>query len=266
MRPAETVGNGVPSSGAVCCSGAFAVPIDDDGHVPLDHGPADPMRTAVQPAAQAAADTSLVVYFRRVIESQPVCLTRVADDGTFLAVNDAAMSLLGAEQLDQILDTSLLTLVAPDDREPCLAFLKRVAKGDRGSTEVDLTGLAGLRHTLQIHAVTIPGSPDSLPAAFCTFRDITEHRRLERALMDAATREEEQASALSGERERLNAALAETRHAATSATASAAEQARAAALEAALADAESRHRDLSEQHAARQAQLLTDFETAQQQF
>jgi PAS domain S-box-containing protein len=232
------------------------------------------MRTAVQSKAAAEAsapapapaETPLEAYFRRVIESQPVCLTRIASDGTFLAVNDAAMSLLGAERLDQILDTSLLNLVAPQDRDQCSAFLGRITGGDRGSTEVELTGMAGLQHTLQIHAVAIPGSPDTQPAAFCTFRDITEHRRLERALLDSSAREELQASALSSERERLNAALLESREAATRATATAAEQARTTALEAALADAESRHRDLEEQHSARQAQLVADFETAQQQF
>jgi PAS domain S-box-containing protein len=232
------------------------------------------MRTAVQSAKAAAApgpasgpaETPHEAYFLRVIESQPVCLTRIDSDGTFLAVNDAAMSLLGAERLDQILDTSLLNLVAPHDRDQCRAFLGRITAGDRGSTEVELTGMAGLQHTLQIHAVAIPGSPDAQPAAFCTFRDITEHRRLERALLDAAAREEEQASALAGERERLNAALVESRDAATRASATAAEQARIAALEAALADAESRHRELEEQHSARQSQLIADFETAQQQF
>jgi PAS domain S-box-containing protein len=232
------------------------------------------MRTAVQSAKAAAApapapgpaESPLEAYFLRVIESQPVCLTRIASDGTFLAVNDAAMSLLGVERLDQILDTSLLNLVAPHDRDQCRAFLGRITGGDRGSTEVELTGLAGLQHTLQIHAVAIAGSPDSAPAAFCTFRDITEHRRLERALLDAAAREEQQSSALAGERERLNAALVESRDAATRASVTAAEQARIAPRAAALADAESRHRELEEQHSARQSQLIADFETAQQQF
>jgi PAS domain S-box-containing protein len=209
------------------------------------------MRSALQPTP-SEAETPLEGYFRRIIETQPVCLTRVAADGTFLAVNDATLSLLGAERLEQILDTSLLALVAPDDRASCAQFLARITNGDRGSTEVDLTGLAGLRHTLEIHAVSLPGSPDGLPAAFCAFRDITEHRRLEHALMDAAAREEQQASVLSQERERLSTALADSRDK-SAATATAAELARAAALEAALADAEAQQRDLAEQHASRQA-------------
>jgi PAS domain S-box-containing protein len=222
------------------------------------------MRTAVH-QGQPGTETPLEVYYRRIIESQPVCLSRIASDGSFLAINDAALSLLGAERLEQLLETSLFALVAPEDKAQCQAFLARIANGDRGSIEVDLTGLGGLRHTLQIHGVAIPGATDAISATFCTFRDITEHRRLERALMESAAREEEQVSALAAERERLNAALLETRNA-TAASATAAERARIAALEAALADAEKQHRDAGEQHASRQAQIIADFETAQQRF
>src|SRR5918994_4251558 len=82
-------------------------------------------------------------YLRRVIERQPVCLTRIAADGTFLAVNDAALSMLGAAELGAVLDTSVLSLVAPEHREQCRAFLARIIAGERGSIEVDLTGLGG---------------------------------------------------------------------------------------------------------------------------
>jgi PAS domain S-box-containing protein len=222
------------------------------------------MRTAVQ-HAQPATETPLEIYYRRIIESQPVCLSRITSDGSFLAINDAALSLLGAEKHEQLLETSLLSMVSTDDKDQCRAFLSRITSGDRGSIEVDLTGLGGLRHTLQIHAVAIPGAIDAVPASFCTFRDITEHRRLERALMESAAREEEQVSALAAERERLNAALLETRNA-NVASATEAERARIAALEAALADVEKQHRDAGEQHASRQAQIITDFETAQQRF
>jgi PAS domain S-box-containing protein len=135
-------------------------------------------------------------YLRRVIERQPVCLARIASDGTFLAVNDATLALLGAAQLDEMLETSLLALVAPEHRDQCRPFLARIIAGDRGSTEVDLTALGGLRYTLQIHAVSLRSVSDSLASALCTFWDVTGHRRLERALTEAAAHGEQQAGAL----------------------------------------------------------------------
>ena len=142
--------------------------------------------TVPQPPA-IDAQSSTEAHLRNLLEIQPVCLTRVAADGTFLAINEAALSMLGAERLEQILGTSLLALVEADHRDICHKFLVRVSAGERGSVEVDLTGLAGLRHTLQVHAMSHP-APDGLASALCTFRDVTEYRRLESAVVENATR------------------------------------------------------------------------------
>ena len=88
------------------------------------------------PAALRSTDPDVEspreAYLRRVIERQPVSLTRIAADGTFLAVNDAALSMLGAAELEDVLETSVLALVAPEHRDQCRAFLARIIAGDRG--------------------------------------------------------------------------------------------------------------------------------------
>ena len=126
------------------------------------------MRAAVH-ATDPDVESPREAYLRRVIERQPVGLTRVASDGRFLAVNDAALSMLGAEELGEVLETSVLAFVAPEHRDQCRAFLVRVIAGERGSTEVDLTGLGGQRYTLQIHAVSLRSVTDSIASALCTF-------------------------------------------------------------------------------------------------
>jgi PAS domain S-box-containing protein len=182
---------------------------------------------AAVPSTDADVESPREAYLRRVIERQPACLTRIASDGTFLAVNDAALSMLGAAELGAVLETSVLALVAPEHKDQCREFLARIIAGDRGSTEVDLTGLGGLRYTLQIHAVSLRSVDDSLASALCTFWDVTQHRRLERALTEAAARGEQQA---------------------------------------ALRESERRRNTLAQQHAAQRAQLAAEFRLAQQQF
>jgi PAS domain S-box-containing protein len=223
------------------------------------------MRTAAR-SADPEVESPREAYLRRVIERQPAGLTRIASDGTFLAVNDAALSMLGAARLDEVLETSVFALVAPEHRDQCRAFLARIIAGDRGSTEVDLTGLGGLRYTLQIHAVSLRSVTDSLASALCILWDVTGHRRLERALTEAAAHGEQQAAALAAERERLTAALMATQRAAGAASASAIDQARLAALEAALQKSEQQRNAVAEQRAAHEAQLAADFQAAQQQF
>jgi PAS domain S-box-containing protein len=208
-------------------------------------------------------ETPSEVHLRRILETQPVCLTRIAEDGTFLAVNDAALSMLGAERLDQVLDTSIMDLVGPTFREQCRMFLARVAGGERGSTQVELTGLGGLSHTIQLHAIPHPAPVDGVTSVLCALRDITEYRLLEKALVDAAAREEALAATHAAERAQLSQAIADS-HQTFGAKASD-EQARANALEQQLAEAERRHHEAAERHAHQQAQLRAEIDAAQQQ-
>lgn len=200
---------------------------------------------AVAQQAAVAAKPASDGHLRLIIETQPVCLTRVAPDGAFLAVNDAALSMLGAERLDQVLGTSLLNLMEGEQREACKEFLTRVATGERGSIEADLTGLGGSRHNVQIHAVPHPSPVDGLPSALCTFRDITEHRRLEAAVVENASRPAVDEGQLQRMAE-LEAAKQELE------TTVEQQQARLAELEQVQAQADEHVRELTEQIAARQ--------------
>jgi len=210
------------------------------------------------PVAQQTAVASkppAEAHLRLILESQPVCLTRVgASDGTFLAVNDAALSMLGAERLEQVLGTKLFDLLEEAQRDACREFLMRVAAGERGSMEVDLANLTGSRHTVQIHGVPHPMPVDGLASALCTFRDITEHRRLETAVVENASRGlddgqlqrlQELESALAGHeaaRQQLEAAAA-------------GHQAQIADAERLRHEAEARAQELADQVAAHQGRL-----------
>ena len=208
-------------------------------------------------------------HLRLILESQPVCLTRVgAPDGTFLAVNDAALSMLGAERLEQVLGTRLFDLFDEAQRDTCRDFLTRVAAGERGSIEADLTSLSGSRHTVQIHAVPHPQPVDGLPSALCTFRDFTEHRRLEAAVVENVARPADEAqlqrlqeleAALAeheAARRQLEAALAEQQAMRQQIEASVAEhQARLGEAERIRVEAEDRAQALAQQFEAQQARL-----------
>lgn len=219
---------------------------------------------ATKTVATPERDQLVEDHLRAVIESQPVCLTRIAADGTFLAVNEAALSMFGAERLEQVLDTSVLELVIPEHRSECLAFLQRAAGGTRGSHEVDLEGRHGLRHTLQLHAVTLPSYPDGIASALCTFRDVTEHRRLERALLEASARQDELAAELAVEHAQLSAALEDTRTRQVEEHA-AGQQARILAIEEELREAHLRIETVTRDHADERTQLEAELRTAQDQ-
>jgi PAS domain S-box-containing protein len=162
--------------------------------------------TAVMAAGTA---TRLEDHLRRIIETQPVCLSRVAADGTFLAVNEAALHMLGAQRLEEVLSTSLLDRVAPDHQRGLADFLAGVSAGERGSTEAAVTALDGVTRSLQVQGVGVTAPVDGLASVLCTFRDVTEVRRLEHALFEGALREEALSATLETTREQLAAAAAD---------------------------------------------------------
>lgn len=154
-------------------------------------------------------------HLRAVLERQPVVLTRVGKDGTFLAINEAGLSMLGAQSLEQVLGTSLMNMVPAEEHKACLAFLDRALGGQRGSFEVDLIALTGSRHTFELHGNAHPGAPDAIASVLISFRDVTESRRLEQSLVEAAARQAEQEAAYEAERKRLTADLELARKAQT---------------------------------------------------
>ncbi len=201
-------------------------------------------------------------HLRAVLEAQPVVLCRVGADGTFLAVNGAGLSMLGAPGLEQVLGRSILTLVAEGDQKACRTFLERAANGQRGSVEVELVDFTGGRHTLELHASPHPGAPDGIASALVNFRDVTEARRLEQSLVDAAARQTELETAHEAERARLLSDLELARRAGTD---QAAADEQLAELERRLAEAEESRDALVRAHHEELARLRTELEEARSQ-
>lgn len=192
-------------------------------------------------------------HLRGVLETQPVVLARVGKDGTFLAVNEAGLAMFGASTLDQVLGTTLYDLLSAEERKTSKAFLERVVAGHRGSVEVELRGLTGRQHTLELHAAPHPGAPDGLASALVTFRDVTEARRLEQSLVEAMARQTEQEATHEIERSRLQAELESVRASLEGRAVQEDEQ--VGALERRLAEAEARHAEVNERQAAEIAGL-----------
>ena len=180
-------------------------------------------------------------------------LARIGSDGTFLAVNQAGLSMFDAATLGQVLGTPLHDRLGPDERSTSVAFLKRVVAGHRGSIEVELLGPNGLSHTLELHAAPHPGAPDGIASALVTFRDVTEARRLELSLVEAMARQTEQEAAHENERARLLAELESVRASAEGRAPEEDEQ--VGALERRLAEAEGRHAEVTERQTAEIAGL-----------
>ena len=130
------------------------------------------------------------LHLRRLIEQQPACLLRVGVDGLLLAVNEAALRLLGGEALTQVLGTNVSKLIVPRQHEEWREFSARLGDGASASIECDLTDLSGTRRTILLQGVPLLDHSDGVPSMILTARDISVPLRLEAALREREINQE----------------------------------------------------------------------------
>jgi chromosome segregation ATPase len=154
-----------------------------------------------------------------LIERQPTCLMRVGLDGVLLATNDAALSLLGATQLSQVLGTTFTERLIPAHHALWRDFADRAWNEASGSVECDLVDLSGTRRTVLVQAVALADHPDGIRSILAAVRDVSATRHLETTLQGldqtpaaqeaADQRADETRVQLEAMRAQVDAALAE---------------------------------------------------------
>lgn len=109
---------------------------------------------------------------------------RVGADGMLLAVNDAALSLLGAEHLAQVLDTVITERLVPEHHELWRDFIARVFSDGSASLDCDMVDRSGVVRGVRLQGNAITDHPDGIRSMILGARDLSATRRLELALQD----------------------------------------------------------------------------------
>jgi PAS domain S-box-containing protein len=136
----------------------------------------------------AAALRASEARYRAIIEATPECVKLVAPDGTLLQMNRAGLAMV--EGNESALGRCVYNVIAPEDRERFRAFNERVCRGERGTLEFDIIGLKGTRRHMETTAVPLPAADGGFTQLAVT-RDITERKRAEDALREAARQKDE---------------------------------------------------------------------------
>jgi PAS domain S-box-containing protein len=126
-----------------------------------------------------AAETCQATYFQRLIEKQPAVLMRVALDGAVVAANDAALRLLGAEDLNQLAGLVLPACVAPEHRDRWSEFTAAIAKGTSKACECLFTNLVGTCRQIVFHGVPLLDHHDGILSVILSAHDVSALRRSE---------------------------------------------------------------------------------------
>jgi PAS domain S-box-containing protein len=119
---------------------------------------------------------------RATIDGLPAAVIRLSPEGTIMAANAVALSLLGATEPRQLLRKQFHSLVSPPDRAMCMESLTQVCNGESRSIDVWASTLTGESRALQINAVFVTADGNSPAAVLAVVRDVTKSKRLESAL------------------------------------------------------------------------------------
>ena len=130
-------------------------------------------------------------HFRRLLETQPAVLMRVALTGAILAANDAALGLLGAGDRDHLADLELPACIAPGHAGRWEDFTAAIREGASKSFECDFTTLVGTTRQVVFHGVPLLDHADGTPSVILSGHDVTTVRRVESAIERRAPAEPE---------------------------------------------------------------------------
>ncbi len=130
-------------------------------------------------------------HLRTIIECGPDCMSLLAPDGKVLQLNAAGVIMLDADALPDLMGKSLDSLVLPEDRSAFVALREDVMRGATGRMEFAIKSLTGHDKWLELHAAPLRNEAGESVAMIGIMRDVTERRRTQETLREAAERLEQ---------------------------------------------------------------------------
>jgi PAS domain S-box-containing protein len=127
---------------------------------------------------------------RMILETEPECVKIVSSDGELLEMNAAGLAMLEADSVDAVNRQGLLNFVCPEHRAAFSALHRSVIEGNGGALEFEIVASKGSRRWLQTTVVPLRDCATTAMTLLGITRDITEHKRLQFALLDASRREQ----------------------------------------------------------------------------
>ena len=127
--------------------------------------------------------------FRAIVTTTPECVKLVAADGTLLHMNSSGLAMVGADCAETVVGKCVYDLVAPQDRQRFRAFNQAICRGEKGCLEFGIVGLGGEYRHLETHAAPLRTREGEI-VQLAVSRDVTERKRTEKALADAARQQQ----------------------------------------------------------------------------
>ncbi|WP_292565117.1 EAL domain-containing protein [Methylomonas sp.] len=125
-------------------------------------------------------------YLRTILNSVPECIMLITYQGELLEINPAGLSMLGADNLEQVKKFKPLNLLLPSSRQAFFAAIEAVFAGESLSLNSEIRNFKGNTCWLESTAVPLRDDEGHITALLCMARDITERKTADERLKLAA--------------------------------------------------------------------------------
>jgi signal transduction histidine kinase len=105
-------------------------------------------------------------------------------------MNPAGLAMIEADSSDQVIGKSVLPLIVSEHRQSFQTFIETISRGESNILQFQVVGLKGTRRWLESHAVPMRDSDGQIIASLSITRDVTEHKRLEKEILEISEKEQ----------------------------------------------------------------------------
>ena len=106
-------------------------------------------------ASQNAILKERETRLRTIVETMPDGVAEISGDGTVLAMNAAALALIGASRPREVVGRDLCMLVVAHQRADVRGVLERIAAGEAAAVEFELEGMDEAWHRIELRGVPL---------------------------------------------------------------------------------------------------------------
>ncbi len=124
----------------------------------------------IELAAQNAVLKDRESRLRKIVETMPDGLAELAADGTVLAMNAAALHLVGASRPREVVGRDLCMLAVTEQRATVREVLERIVAGSPDRIEFDLEGMDQAWHRIEFHGVRLDRDSRGGPGIIASLR------------------------------------------------------------------------------------------------
>lgn len=125
---------------------------------------------------------------RTILDAEPECVKIVDRQGLLVNMNSAGLSLVEADNSDEVIGKPIINLIHQDDRALFQELHNRVCDGQPGRLQYRIVGLKGAERWMETHSTPLAEQGTSQNAVLSVTRDITHSKQTETALAEAERR------------------------------------------------------------------------------